>query len=152
MGNIFNSDFRDFLLALNNSKVEYLIIGGYAVILHGYSRTTGDLDIWVNCTTANYNRLKSAFAEFKMPLLGMSLEKFLDIKNYDVFTYGRSPVSIDIMTAAKGLLFAESFAQAKKMKVDDIEVYLVDYRDLITAKKASARLKDLDDINNLSKP
>lgn len=46
MGNIFNSDFRDFLQALNNNEVEYLLVGGYAVILHGYSRVTADMDVW----------------------------------------------------------------------------------------------------------
>lgn len=45
MGNIFNPDFKEFLLALNKHNVEYIIVGGYAVILHGYSRTTGDIDI-----------------------------------------------------------------------------------------------------------
>ena len=47
MGNIFNEDFRDFISALNDKEVEYMLVGGYSVILHGYSRTTGDMDIWV---------------------------------------------------------------------------------------------------------
>jgi hypothetical protein len=47
MGNIFNEDFRDFITALNKSQVDYMLVGGYSVILHGYSRTTGDMDIWV---------------------------------------------------------------------------------------------------------
>jgi hypothetical protein len=47
MGNIFNDDFRDFLKALNNQNVRYMLVGGFSVILHGYSRTTGDMDIWV---------------------------------------------------------------------------------------------------------
>jgi hypothetical protein len=47
MGNIFNDDYRDFLSALNEQEVKYLLVGGFSVILHGYSRTTGDMDIWV---------------------------------------------------------------------------------------------------------
>ena len=54
MGNIFNDDFRDFIAALNNNGVEYLLVGGYAVIIHGYRRTTGDLDLWINPTPDNY--------------------------------------------------------------------------------------------------
>ena len=54
IGNIFNQDFREFLNALNNNKVKYLLVGGYSVILHGYSRTTGDMDIWVDRTKENY--------------------------------------------------------------------------------------------------
>ena len=55
MGNIFNGDFQDFITALNNNEVEYILVGGYSVILHGYSRTTGDLDIWVNKKSENYD-------------------------------------------------------------------------------------------------
>ncbi|GAA0526299.1 hypothetical protein LX66_0460 [Chitinophaga japonensis] len=61
MGNIFNDDFRDFIQALNNHNVEYIVVGGYAVILHGYRRPTGDMDIWVNPTRENYEKLVKAF-------------------------------------------------------------------------------------------
>jgi hypothetical protein len=64
MDNLFNKDFLDFMLALNQSQVEYLIVGGYAVILHGYHRTMGDLDIWVNITEENFQRLKRVFTDF----------------------------------------------------------------------------------------
>ena len=50
MGNIFNKDFRDFIAALNKNEVRYILVGGYSVILHGYSRTTGDMDFWVDRT------------------------------------------------------------------------------------------------------
>lgn len=149
MGNIFNSDFRDFLIALNNNKVEYILVGGYAVILHGYSRTTGDMDIWVNKTEDNYNKLATAFYEFKMSLMGMTKENFLNNNDIDVFTYGKPPVSIDIMTSVKGLSFEDSNLKAIIKKIDGIDVRLIDYRDLIIAKKASGRHKDLDDIENI---
>lgn len=149
MGNIFNDDFRDFLLAINKNKVEYIIIGGYAVILHGYSRTTGDIDIWVNKTEENYKKLIAAFSDFKMPIMGMTRENFLSNSNIDVFTYGSPPVCIDIMTSVKGILFKEAFLNSILRKVDGIEVRLVDYKDLISAKKASGRHKDLDDIENI---
>ena len=69
MGNIFNTDFVEFINSLNNHQVEYLLVGGYSVIIHGYPRTTGDLDIWVNQTTENYGRLKLAFGEFGLPIM-----------------------------------------------------------------------------------
>jgi hypothetical protein len=151
VGNILNSDFRDFLVALKNNNVEYILVGGYAVILHGYSRTTGDLDIWVNKTKENYNRLVSAFKEFKMPLMGMTEEKFLNQPDVDVFTYGRAPVSIDIMTSVKGLNFQESYQHSVEIEIEKIKIRLIDYRDLIAAKKSSGRFKDLDDLDNLKK-
>ena len=57
MGNIFNDDFRDFIKELNNNSVDYMLVGGYAVILHGYGRTTGDMDIWVKNDRVNYLKL-----------------------------------------------------------------------------------------------
>ena len=72
MGNIFNEDFRDFLTALNYNGVRYILVGGFSVILHGYSRTTGDMDIWVERTSINYKSLKAAFLEFGMPVFGIS--------------------------------------------------------------------------------
>ena len=89
MGNIFNQDFRNFLQALNNSNVEYLLVGGYAVILYGYSRTTGDMDIWVNRTSINYKKIVQAFYEFKMPVFDMTEENFLQHTEWDVFRFGK---------------------------------------------------------------
>ena len=69
MSNIFNEDFIDFIQALNNAEVKYVLIGGYAVIIHGYQRTTGDMDIFVECTKENYSQIKKAFHLFQMPYL-----------------------------------------------------------------------------------
>ena len=77
MGNIFNEDFIDFLKALNQQQVEYILVGGYSVILYGYSRTTGDMDILVNKTKENYQRLLKAFHDFKMPVFDMTEDNFL---------------------------------------------------------------------------
>lgn len=71
MGSIFNDDFRDFIRALNNNQVEYILVGGYAVILHGYRRATGGMDIWVNRTIENYLKVIRAFADFHLPVFGM---------------------------------------------------------------------------------
>ena len=151
MGNIFNEDFRDFLNALNDSGVEYILAGGYSVILHGYSRNTGDLDIWVNPTFENYQLLKKAFHLFRMPLFYMTEHNFLENEHYNVFTFGRPPVSIDIMTEIKGLHFMETFQASEIIAVDGLSVRLINYDNLIKAKKASGRSKDLDDLENLRK-
>jgi hypothetical protein len=66
MGYIFNEDFRDFIQCFNDLDVRYILIGGYSVILHGYSRTTGDMDIWVERTSVNYKKIVAAFASFGM--------------------------------------------------------------------------------------
>jgi predicted nucleotidyltransferase len=151
VGNILNEVFEDFIIALNKHDVEYIVVGGYSVILHGYFRTTGDLDLWVNSTLENYKKLVEAFLEFGLPIFDMTEENFSSNPDFDVFSFGRPPVSIDILTKLKGLEFDASFTHASFIKVDGIDVRLIDYRDLIKAKKAAGRNKDLDDLENLEK-
>lgn len=149
MGNIFNEDFFDFISALNNNDVEYILVGGYSVILHGYSRTTGDLDIWIKKEKENYYKLLKAFKEFKMPVFDMSEDNFLSNPEMNVFTFGRPPRSIDIMTDVKGLQFQETFAASKIIEIENLKIRLIHLNQLIQAKRASGRHKDLDDIENL---
>ena len=146
-----NKDFQDILLNLNSSKVDYLIVGGYAVIHYGHSRTTGDIDIWVRKSEANYTKIKAAFFRFGMSVFDMTFENFIS-DEMDVFSFGRSPVSIDILTEVKGLEFEEAFLNAKDGIWDSIPVKIIDYKDLVMAKKASARFKDMDDLENMKEP
>ena len=107
MADLFNQDFQDFINALNKAQVEYILVGGYAVILHGYSRTTGDMDIWVKKTSANYNKIKKAFQLFGAPLF--SEQDFLG-NNFDVWGIGREPNRIEILSELKGVLFDEGIS------------------------------------------
>jgi predicted nucleotidyltransferase len=151
MGNIFNEDFKDFISALNSAKVEYILVGGYSVILHGYARTTGDMDIWVNKTADNYKKLLKAFAEFKMPVFDMTEENFLHHNEWDVFSFGRIPNRIDIMVRVKGLEFKEAYSKSKNYTIEKVKIRTIRLEDLIQTKKAAGRFKDLDDIEQLSK-
>ena len=149
MGNIFNDDFLDFLQELNKAAVDYVLVGGYAVILHGYSRVTGDMDILVRSTKENYQKLKAAFHSFGMPVFDMTETKFLNLAENDVFTFGRQPVSIDIMTAIKGADFDDIFRESILFTERDVAVRTVSLSWLQQLKKASGRPKDQDDINHL---
>ena len=150
MGNIFNDDFRDFIQALNNHDVHYILVGGYAVILHGYRRATGDMEIWVNRTKENYLKLTLAFAEFSLPVFDMTEEKFLDADTTDVFSFGRPPVSIDIITKLKGVEFNDAFVQFQTFNEEGLLIRFIHLNNLIEAKKAAGRHKDLDDIEKLT--
>ncbi len=150
MGNIFNDDFRDFLTQLNLHDVEYVLVGGYSVILHGYSRTTGDMDVLVNKTRENYQKLIKAFNSFGMPTFDMTEENFLNNSQMDVFSFGRSPVAIDIMTNIKGASFQDIAEEAILCETDGITIKTISISKLIQVKKASGRHKDLDDIEKLS--
>ncbi len=150
MGNIFNDDFRDFIQAMNNHNVEYILVGGYAVILHGYRRVTGDMDIWVKRTKDNYVKLARAFAEFHLPLFDMTEQNFLNAETTDVFSYGRPPVSIDIITELKGVQFDDAFSHAQIFNENELMIRFLHLDNLIQAKKAAGRHKDLDDIEKLT--
>lgn len=149
MREVFHSDFVDFMKALNDASVRYLLVGGYAVIMHGYQRSTGDLDIWVEPTEDNFDRLQTAMRIFGLPSVAIARSDFLNPSGMDVFTFGRPPVSIDILTKVKGLDFAESSASAKEMHIQGIKVRTLGVEMLIKAKKITARHKDLDDVEHL---
>ncbi|MES2651401.1 MAG: hypothetical protein V4663_06650 [Bacteroidota bacterium] len=117
--------------------------------MHGYSRTTGDIDIWVDRSLDNYQKIRLAFLEFGMPVFDMTEENFLKHKNWDVFTFGNPPSAIDLMLAVKGLSFEESFNKAITFEDDDLLIRTIHKDDLISAKKAAGRPKDLDDLQNL---
>lgn len=151
MANLFNDDFQDFLRALWQHEVRYILVGGYSVILHGYSRTTGDLGVWVERSVDNYQRLTQAFLAFEMPTFDMSAHNFLDNPAMDVFTFGRQPVAIDIITQLKGLDFAKAFSAAATIEVEGLPVRLIQYQHLLAAKKAAGRPRDKNDIDNLRK-
>ncbi|MFZ6023984.1 MAG: hypothetical protein ACOYVG_05965 [Bacteroidota bacterium] len=149
MSNIFNEDFRDFVSCLNKNEVRYILVGGFAVILHGYLRTTGDMDIWVERTPENYQRIKQAFLQFGMPVFDMSEDNFLLHPNWDVFTFGTPPVAIDLMIKVKGLEFEACFAKSILFEDDDLKIRTIHRNDLLIAKKEAGRAKDMDDMEHL---
>jgi len=149
MGNIFNDDFRDFIKCFNDYQVNYILVGGYSVILNGYSRTTGDIDIWVEKTSENYQKIETAFLHFGMRVFDMTEDVFLHHATWDVFTFGTAPSSIDIMTAVKGLDFEECYRNATYFEEDGLMIRTIFINDLIIAKKASGRAKDINDLENL---
>ncbi len=147
--NIFNDDFHDFIECLNKHLVEYILVGGYAVIIRGYSRSTGDMDIWVNKTDDNYSNLLSAIIEFGLPAKAILKEQFFS-DEFDVFSFGKPPYAIEIMTAVKGLDFTNTYQLSTVENIDNtIDVRIIHLNQLIEAKKAAGRSKDLNDIENL---
>ena len=149
MANIFHDDFRDFLNALNKAEVRYIVVGGYSVVLHGYSRTTGDMDLWVERNAENYHKLKIAFQIFGMPVFDMTEENFLAHPVWDVFTFGTPPVAIDIMVNLEGLDFEATFKKAVYFEDDELKIRTINRNDLIAAKRIAGRAKDINDLENL---
>jgi predicted nucleotidyltransferase len=149
MGDIFNDDFIDFISCLNKHEVKYVLVGGYSVILYGYARTTGDMDIWVKPTEENYKKIVKAFSDFGLSVFDMTEKNFLNTSEYDVFRFGTSPVQIDLMTSVKGLDFDSTFDHAVWFNTDGIKVKAIHINELRKTKKESNRPKDIDDLENL---
>jgi len=109
------------------------------------------MDIWAKRTEENYEKLIKAFYQFGMPIFDMTKENFLNHKDWDVFKFGRKPTAIDIMINVKGLDFDECFKLSKMFEVEGMTVRTLHLNNLIQAKKEAGRLKDLDDIQQLTK-
>lgn len=146
--NIFNDDFKDFIIFLNQYEVEYIVVGGYAVIIRGYSRSTGDIDIWVNKTEGNYTKLQKAIKAFGLPDIAIKKEEFFS-DDFDVFAFGKPPYAIEIMTAVKGLDFKSTYNNSTIEQINETPVRIIHLQNLLVAKKAAGRSKDLNDIENL---
>ena len=142
------ADFRDFLKLLNSHRVEYLLVGGYAVCYHGYYRTTGDMDLWVAVQRENAAKLVPVIREFGFDV--PELTEALFLQKGRIIRMGVEPVRIEILTEISGCDFAECYAQKVETMLDGIPVKIIGLADLIKNKLKSGRLKDLDDARKLS--
>lgn len=142
-------DFKEFLKLLSSQRVEYLVIGGFAVGYHGYPRPTGDLDIWIAVNPRNAEKIVAVLKEFGFAVLELSTDLFL--KKRKIIRMGVSPLRIEITTTISGVKFDECYANRIVDTLDGVEVNLINLNHLKINKKASGRLKDLNDLENLSR-
>jgi len=140
-------DFKEFLKLLNAHKVEYLLIGGYAVGYHGYPRATADMDIWIAIDPVNADRIVTALKEFGFSPPELSPELFM--KEWQVIRLGMPPIRIELATTISGVNFSECYAERVTDLLDGVKVNLISLRHLKANKKASGRHQDLADIENL---
>jgi hypothetical protein len=141
------NDFKDFLKLLNANRVEYLLIGGYAVGYHGYPRATGEMDIWVAVNPENADKIVAALKQFGFAVPELSAELFL--RQNQIVRMGLPPVRIELTTTISGVEFQECYAARVVAEFDGIKVDLIDLKHLRINKKASGRYKDLSDLENL---
>lgn len=144
---MFSQDFREFVGLLNHHKVEYLIVGGYAVGIHGHPRYTGDLDIWLNPTTENSERIIQCIHDFGFGSFNLTSHDFT--KPGNIIQLGYPPLRIDLLTEIDGVSFSDCYANRKEVEIDNLSVNFIGYWDLLKNKEKSGRHKDLDDIENL---
>jgi predicted nucleotidyltransferase len=145
---MFSQDFREFIELLIKNKAEYLIVGGYAVGIHGHPRYTGDLDIWLNPTPQNAELILKSVNEFGFSSFNLTQADFT--KPGNVIQLGYPPLRIDLLTEIDGVTFEECFKNKKEVEIDDLIVNFIGYTDLLRNKKETGRPRDIDDIDNLS--
>jgi predicted nucleotidyltransferase len=140
-------DFKEFLRLLSDRRVEYLLIGGYAVAYHGYPRATADIDIWIAIHPSNAQKTVLVLKDFGFDLPQVTAELFL--KEKQIIRMGSPPVRIEIATSISGVDFLECWSARIVDVLDGVEVNIIDLKHLKINKQAAGRHKDLDDLENL---
>ncbi|KAA3617000.1 MAG: hypothetical protein D8M58_04615 [Calditrichaeota bacterium] len=140
-------DFKELLKLFNAHKVEYVIVGGYALAFHGAPRYTGDIDLLVKPDKENSNKIISVLAEFGFGSLGLSAEDFQSPDR--VIQLGVPPIRIDIITSITGVETREIFSKKIEGMYGDVPVKYIDRQHLIINKRCTGRKKDLSDLEAL---
>ena len=143
----FPQDFSEFLKLLNDHHVEYLLVGGFAVAIHGYPRATADMDVWFARNRTNAERIVACLREFGFDMPDLTPELFEDPKR--IIRMGEAPLRIEILMDIDGVTFDECVVRAESQNVDGTLVPVIALNDLKENKRASGRAKDLDDLENL---
>jgi hypothetical protein len=142
-----NPDFVDLLRAFIAADVRFLIVGAYALALHGRPRATGDLDVWIEPTPQNAARVMNALASFGAPLADVSVDDFS--REGVTYQIGVAPGRIDILTQLTGLSFAEAWPDRMRRPFGDVDVDFIGRAAFIRNKRATGRPKDLGDIEGM---
>lgn len=142
-------DFQEFLRLLNAHEVRYLVVGGHAVAYHGHVRNTGDLDLFVAADENNAKRLVAALNAFGFGMPQLVPELFTKPKS--LVRMGREPSKLELMNHISGIVFDEAHSRREVVQIDDIEMPLLGYEDLLINKRASGREKDVGDVAELER-
>ena len=146
---MLNSDYKDMLQVLLDNGVKFLMVGAYAMGVHGYPRATGDIDIWVETSAENSERVYRSMAAFGAPLHEIDETTFATPGI--VFQIGVAPRRIDIITAISGVEFDDAYQQRQIVEIEDLSIPILSLDDLIKNKRATGRDKDRLDADQLDK-
>ncbi len=148
----FPENFREFIIVLNRFQVEYMIIGGYAIGAYGYARGTNDLDIFINATPENAQKMKQACAAYGIDEKHIELDMFLVPK---MVVIGEPPLRIEVLKKLDTVDFQYAYARVKTVQVDKLPLRVVSLDDLILLKQAAVKgrdkARDTEDLSFLQK-
>ena len=141
------TEFKGFLSSLNSKGVEYLVVGGFAVALHGHPRTTAALDIWIATSPENVLRVRNTLAEFGFPEDQVAVAP-LHLPDR-VIRMGHPPLRIQLLTSISGAQFESCYGRRDRRIVEGVEITFISRLDLLANKRAAGRAQDLADIEEL---
>ena len=144
-----NQDFREFLAALSAEEVEFLVVGAYALAVHGLPRATGDLDVWVRPTSDNARRVWQSLMRFGAPLTSVNLKDFEE--SDIVFRMGIPPNQIDVLTSISGVTFEDAWPNRIALDIEGTKLFVIGRGDQIRNKRSTGRPKDELDADWLEK-
>lgn len=149
---IFHTAHQEILSALLLEKVEFLLIGGYAVNYHGYIRATGDMDVWLKPDNETKARVIKALGHTGVDSGDLKqLDETFDFTQVVVFHLGDDPERIDFLTKVPGVVFEEAYSRKEVLRVKEIEVPVLHLDDLILSKLIAGRPQDKADVDMLQK-
>lgn len=147
----FVDDFRDLLTTFADEKVEFVLIGGWALALHGYGRGTDDLDVLVRPSADNAARVYRALVRFGAPVDAHGVSEGLFTQHGYGYRMGIKPHLIEVLTKIDGIDFAEVIADSKRIELDGRVIPYIGRKALLKNKRAAGRPKDLADVDWLER-
>lgn len=144
---MLNEDYKDILQCLLTEKVEFLLIGAYAMAIYGYPRATKDIDLWIYASTENAPRVIRALASFGAPMQQVTQSDFEQIGA--IFQIGVAPRRVDLTTLVHGPRFEDAWANRNSIEIDSMLIPVIAKQDLIENKRAAGRPQDLLDADLL---
>ena len=144
---MLNDDYKEILQILSRNKVKFLVVGAYAMGVHGYPRATGDFDIWVDASTENSALIYKSLIEFGAPLSDITSDTFTE--GGIVLQIGVAPRRIDIITQIDGVDFHSAYGQKFVVELEGVTIPFLSKADLIKNKESTGRDKDKVDVKYL---
>lgn len=142
-------DIREFIASFLSHKVEFLLVGGYALAFYGAPRFTEDIDFLVRISPENAKRIEVALASFGFQSAGITHADFLEPEQ--VIQLGRPPHRIDLLTSITAVSWDEAWRERQEVDLGGYKVWAIGRNHLIVNKRASARLQDLADVARLER-
>jgi len=141
---LLNRDFLDMLSAFIVEKVEFILVGSYALAFHGFPRATGDIDLWIRCSDDNAERVWRALTRFGAPLSNLNVNDLTQPGT--VFQIGVAPNRIDILNKISAVEFDEAMLDSRTVEIEGLSISVISRSHLIRNKKAAGRPKDKADV------